>query len=91
MYDVSYNGLFYWSKSLFEKLGWMVLAHNSGHIDITKCYIKNIKNLEKAILEKIPKIKCEDKKDDLKILCKNVKVLLIHAEKDFEKGKKGKK
>jgi len=91
MYDVTYHGLHCWSKSLFEKLGWMVLAHSHGHNDETNCYIKNIKNLEKAIKEKIEMIECEDKRNDLMILQRNVKLLLEHSEKDFCKKKKIKK
>ena len=91
MYDVTYDGLHYWSKSLFEKLGWMVLAHCHGHNEDTKCYIKNIKSLEKAIKEKIQLTHCEDKKNDLMILQRNVKLLLEHSEKDFSKKMKIKK
>ena len=91
MYDITYNGLHHWSKSLFEKLGYMVLAHCHKHDEDTKCYIKNIKSLEKAIKEKIETIHCEDKKNDLIILQRNVKLLLEHSEKDFGKKKKMKK
>ena len=91
MYDVTYNGLHCWSKSLFEKLGYMVMAHYHGHNEDTKCYIKNIKSLEKAILEKHKNTVCEDKKNDLMVLHRNVMILLHHAEKDFGKSKKGKK
>ncbi len=91
MYDITFHGLNCWSKSLFEKLGYMVLAHHHGHNEDTKCYIKNIKSLEKAIKEKIPTTICEDKKNDLMILQRNVQILLYHAEKDFSKNKKVKK
>ena len=85
MYDITFCGLNQWNKSLFEKLGWMVLAYNHGHYDVTDSYIVNIKNLHKAILEKMKDVEDKDKKKDLIIMERNVKILLKHCDKDFNK------
>jgi hypothetical protein len=88
MYDITYHGLNCWSNNLFEKLGWMVLAYDKGHKDVTDCYIVNIENLHKAIIEKIKETIDQDKKNDLEIMKRNVEVLLKHCKKDFTKNNK---
>jgi hypothetical protein len=45
MYDTTYYGLNCWSKSLFEKLGWMVLAKKEKDKNNIKCYIESIEYL----------------------------------------------
>lgn len=35
---VTYHGLHKWYAAKFEKLGWMVLAHERGHHDKITCY-----------------------------------------------------
>ncbi len=85
MYDATYFGLHQWNKSLFEKLGWMILAFKHKHYDITDSYIINIKNLHKAIDEKIRFTEDKDTKNDLMTMKRNVEILLEHCEKDFNK------
>ena len=87
MYDVTFDGLHCWNKSLFEKLGWMVLVHSQGqNKSVTDCYIVEIKNLMNAIQDKISKmmeLNCPDKAEDLNIMLRNLDILLKHVKKDF--------
>lgn len=83
-YTGTYHGLYSWYKLKFEKLGWMLLAKHEGHTAKIKEYKEGINHLKNAIEEKIAHTRDLDKKDDLKILHKNVMVLLKHVEKDFK-------
>ena len=79
----TYQGLHKWFRSVYERLGWMVLAQHKGYNDKIICYKNEIKRLEMSLKDKISKIKDEDKKEDLKIILKNVKILKKHVAKDF--------
>lgn len=86
MYDTTFFGLNQWNKQIFENLGWMILAHKHNHNDSTDAYIVNIRNLGKAIDEKIQQTENKDKKKDLNIMKKNLDILLKHCLKDFKKS-----
>jgi hypothetical protein len=79
----TYQGLHKWFRSVYERLGWMVLAQHKGYNDKIICYKNEIKRLEMSLKDKISKIKDEDKKEDLKILLGYIKVLKEHVKKDF--------
>lgn len=89
MYDISYPGIVSWTKSVMEKLGYMVIAHNNGHSDATESYKECIKRLIEAIEENM-KLKeiSKERLDDYQKMHRNLKVLLKHCEKDFNKNNK---
>lgn len=82
MHDITYCGLNGWSQSLFEKFGYMILAHNNGDYHSTKCYISNIESLHTYVLEKLEhlykmnlkehSVLLDDKINDMKILRDNI-------------------
>jgi len=91
MHDRTTIGLHCWSKHLFEKLGWMTLAHQDCQLTQLKCYVENIHNLIQHIELKLDylhdlhkksehSIGLEERIYDMKILHDNMKVLKKHAE-----------
>jgi hypothetical protein len=82
MHDITYCGLNGWSQSLFEKFGYMILAHHNGDHHSTKCYISNIESLHTYVLEKLEhlykmnlkehSVLLDDKINDMKILRDNI-------------------
>lgn len=79
----TYQSLHEWYKHTFTHLGWMVLADAHGYQDKINCYKNSIKRLHQSIEQKIQTIKEIDRKNDLKIMLKNVKILQKHVEQDF--------
>jgi hypothetical protein len=74
-----------WHQSVFEKLGWMVLANSKGYMnDTVQSYKKSLLSLEDKLQCKINSVHDIDKKNDLKIMHKNIQVLLAHVMKDFK-------
>ena len=94
MHDTTCIGLHNWSRNMFEKLGWIVLAHDEGDKAHVKNYISNIEYLVKHIDIKINKLKkllgkekdivMIDKIDDLEQLKNNVLALHKYAKKCFK-------
>ena len=81
--DATMHGLHQWYKEMFEKLGWMVLAHSRGMTDKIQTYLNSLQRLHMALEQKIAKIHDADDKEDLTIMLKNVEELLSHSQKDF--------
>ena len=91
MRDVTYDGLQCWSKHMFEKLGWIVLAHDEGDKKHVNNYIENLEYLLKHVEHKILSLKklmgkksdahLIDKISDLKIMEKNITILHKYAKK----------
>ena len=79
----TYDGLHKWYVSMFEKLGWMLLAKNNEWNDKIITYKNSVNRLEEAILFKHKNTKDPDHKMDLKIMLENVYVLKEHIRKDF--------
>jgi hypothetical protein len=79
MHEVTNHGLNCWSRSLFEKLGWMLLAYTKGFPNELKNYIENIKDVHTAIKEKINNVVSEDTKNDLVILKENIESLMFFS------------
>lgn len=76
-------GLHQWYESMFEKLGWMLLAKRNGWTDKIMSYKNCIHRLEDAIGNRWKQVKDKDTKQDLYIMLDNVKCLKEHVAKDF--------
>jgi Mg2+ and Co2+ transporter CorA len=81
--DATFVGIHFWFKSMFEELGWMILAKHRGMLDKIMTYKNSVNRLRQAIEKKLKVTKDADRKDDLRIMHENVLVLLEHIEKDF--------
>jgi myosin-crossreactive antigen len=84
MYDISYPGIVQWNKMVFEKLGYMVLAHHHHHDDATESYKQCIQRLIEAIEEnqKLEGISA-NRLHDYSSMHSNLLILLKHCNKDF--------
>ena len=72
------QGLLKWSKVLFEKLGWMVLAYSRGNsFGMTKilAYKEAIKECVMGLQTKITQVQEKDRRDDLQITLNNLMIL----------------
>jgi hypothetical protein len=76
-------GIHQWYESMFEKLGWMLLANRNGWIDKILTYKNSIQRLQNAIEHRWKEVKDIDSKTDLHIMLENVKCLKEHVNKDF--------
>lgn len=77
------HGLYKWYVGMFEKLGWMLLAKRNDWNDKIETYKNSVHRLEEAIIHKHKHMKESDRKRDLEIMLKNVKVLKEHIHSDF--------
>jgi hypothetical protein len=79
MHEVTTHGLNCWTRSMFEKLGWMFLAYTKGYTSELDHYIENIQDLHTSVKEKINEVTLPDNKKDLIILKQNVESLLFFS------------
>ncbi len=83
-HQATMQGLNKWYVSMFEKLGWMVLAKNLGDMEHKiNAYKESLNRIEDKIQCKIDTVKDSDKKNDLIIMLKNIKILKQHALMDL--------
>ena len=82
--DVTVPGLYQWYKSLFERFGWMMLAKHHGMTYKLDTYKKELTLLCDSICERLKNIHDEDHRDDLRIMQKNVEILIKYAKKEFK-------
>jgi len=83
--ESTFKGLQHWYKSVFEQLGWMILAKDKGMTDKISTYVNSVYRIHMAIEQKIKKTNDPDRVEDLQIMLSNVKILLAHTQKDFKK------
>ena len=81
--EYTYPGLVKWYHTVFEKLGWMLLAKDHGFDDKIAVYKKSIQRLKEGILKKHKEMEDPDKRRDLEIMLRNVEILIKHANHDF--------
>ncbi len=55
----------------------------NGHGDKVKVYVNSIYRIRMAIDQRIKKTSDSDRMEDLRIMKKNVEILLAHVQKDF--------
>jgi len=82
--EVTLPGLTQWYKSMFEQLGWMVLAKKHGVSEKIVAYKKSLDRLCDALCDRIDRVHDEDNRDDLILMQKNVEYLIKHVKKDFK-------
>jgi len=79
MYNTTMNGLVMWHKHLFEHLGWMVLSKAKGYGYKIRLYKRSISEFIKTAEKSLKDYKEANRKRDVKILWKQVKVLRSFA------------
>jgi hypothetical protein len=82
--ETTFKGLNTWYKSMFEQLGWMVLAKQYGMTDKVNVYVNSVYRIHMAIEQKMKKTEDKDRIEDLRVMHKNIKILLQHVQKDFK-------
>lgn len=70
------NDLTLWHKSMFETLGWMVLAKEYAMEYKVTSYKESLRRLCEKLECKMETVKEDDHKMDLKIMCDQVECLL---------------
>jgi hypothetical protein len=86
--EATFKGIQQWYKSVFEQLGWMILAKDKGMTDKISVYINSIYRIHMAIEQKIKKTNDLDKKEDLQIMLDNVKYFWPMSKKILRNKKK---
>ena len=82
--ETTFKGLNSWYKSVFEQLGWMVLEKERGMTDKVKVYVNSVYRIHMAIEQKMKKTEDTDRMEDLRVIRKNIQILLVHVQKDFK-------
>jgi hypothetical protein len=83
-YPATMEWLKVWHQSMFEQLGWMVLANSKGMKYKVESYKKSLLQLQDKLQCKINSVHDPDKKTDLEIMHQNVQLLVAHVMKDFK-------
>ena len=79
----TFHGLHGWFKDLFEKLGWMILAKHYGMMDKIISYKNSLERFKMSVERKLKHVRDADNKDDLRIMHKNICLLIEHVHTDF--------
>jgi len=79
----TFHSISEWYHHVFSTIGWMILAKSNGYEDKIKCYKNSIERLHHSIENKIYLTREIDKKNDLKIMLRNLDILKEHVNKDF--------
>ena len=84
MPQATFRSLEHWYKEEFEKMGWMILAHNYGMTEKIKNYKHSLDHLKTHLEMKLEDLEDPDKKKDVKIMWDNLMILIKHVNKDFK-------
>jgi hypothetical protein len=79
---MSIRDIQHWYTHEFKKLGWMILANESGETEKLHCYKKSLEHLKDHIERRMKKYVDRQSKVDLEIMHNNVSVLQRHVNKD---------
>jgi uncharacterized pyridoxal phosphate-containing UPF0001 family protein len=82
-YDVTMFGIHKWYAEMFEKLGWMIIAHSHKDTERIKSYYNGLLKLYKTLQMKSKTYNDEDRRMDAEIMMKNIAVLISHVKNDF--------
>jgi hypothetical protein len=77
--ETTMDGLNHWHKHLFEHLGWMILAKVKGYGYKVKMYKRSIADFLRAAEQAFSDFEYSNRKRDIKIMYKQVKVLRTFA------------
>lgn len=80
---ITMHGLHNWYKSMFEKLGWMILAKHKKYNSKIIGYKSSLKILKSELENKLEHVESHDDIIDLKIMHHDICVLIEHVNKDF--------
>ena len=83
MCEVTLSALQTWYEHLFEKLGWMILAHKRGMMEKIMNYKHTVQHFEKCVQDRMCHVNDKDAKMDLQIMLDNIGILKDHIAKDF--------
>ena len=83
--DVTLHGLEKWTCHMYEQLGWITIAYESGNGDKVSAYIISIKKLKYSIESRLKIITSEDAKLDLDNLLSKVNHLIKISSNLFDK------
>lgn len=83
--DITLHGLEKWTIHMYEQLGWITLANESGREDKVAVYITSINKLKKSIQSRLKIITSEDARIDLVNLMSKVEHLIKITSKLFNK------
>ena len=82
-YDVTMCGIHKWYGGMFEKLGWIVIAHKNNDQSRIKEYYNSLLKLYKSIELKHKSLTHEDRQKDFQIMLENLTILINHVKIDF--------
>jgi hypothetical protein len=82
--NYTYEGIDRWYRRVFKRAGWMLLSLRDGESEKIQAYIHDIERLLEAIVSKGKRIQEEDRKEDLRIIFKNVDTLYEHMKLVFQ-------
>jgi hypothetical protein len=74
-HEATMPGLVMWHKSMFERLGWMVLAKAKGMTQKVKAYKVSVNDLVKSIEHVMKEYEDHNRKHDLKVLLMQARFL----------------
>jgi hypothetical protein len=79
----TFDGLQMWFKSLYEELGWMVLAKEMGYKDKIRGYKAKLRRFDQSLAIAERELQDPDHLRDLQIMKDKIKILEKHVHKDF--------
>jgi len=81
-HDATFHGIHQWFKHVVEHLGWMVICKNEIKIN---AYKNSVNELRAAVENRLRDTEDKDRKKDLEIIMKKLKIFIEHVEKDFDR------
>lgn len=76
--EITFEGIHSWYRNLFKRSGWLILAIRDNYTDKIDSFIEEAEHLLQAAKQKEKLVLEKDRKDDLKIIQKNIKTLIQH-------------